>query len=313
MELTRSSTPVYMKGDNGSMSEYIPRHVNVGNRTMYWPNDDKIGTTTTGRRRTQKRQRTAYTREQLDYLLDIFERHHYPDVVMREEIASEINITESKVQVWFKNRRQKHRQQQKCGNETDTSNSTDDRGPTTINRKRLSSNTSKISKSDDSAVPAVPRDMDTYAPIHVRTNSTNDVTQFSYSTNMNPHATHTNTHANQTWCTSGMVNHCESSLSPGISTRDIPLVYYNDNSLSEYEYSMHTPGSSSNDSGVSQYVEQIHQTNQHSDITNHPTNQYSYTTHQHSDITNQEPQDIDSAITRFLTGCFGVHNTAPHS
>ncbi len=73
--------------------------------------------------RRKRRQRTQFSKYQLGELEKLFQSTRYPDIYCREDLSARIGIPESRIQVWFKNRRSKIRKDEKTDVEHNLINS----------------------------------------------------------------------------------------------------------------------------------------------------------------------------------------------
>ncbi|KAL0618839.1 Double homeobox protein 1 [Plecturocebus cupreus] len=97
--------------DIGAFTERGPRKLKMVNeRSCQLRQHRRESRPWPGKRSPQegRRKRKSITQSQITVLLRAFEQERFPDFATREELARETGLPESRIQIWFQNRRSRH-------------------------------------------------------------------------------------------------------------------------------------------------------------------------------------------------------------
>ena len=112
-KMVSTATPI-VKSVSGA-SDIYPLQPNLlgpnGTGSMLDSHPDQMSPSTGPNR--ERRQRTQFTSHQLRELESMFARNRYPDMATRERLSAWISLSETKVRIWFKNRRAKWRKKER--------------------------------------------------------------------------------------------------------------------------------------------------------------------------------------------------------
>lgn len=73
--------------------------------------------------RYRRRSRTTYSKSQLDVLESTFQKTHYPEIRMVDDLSSTLNLSTERISIWFQNRRARFKKSRKLETCPETSSS----------------------------------------------------------------------------------------------------------------------------------------------------------------------------------------------
>ncbi|KAK7901538.1 hypothetical protein WMY93_018307 [Mugilogobius chulae] len=93
-------------GASGGAGQTLELQVEQVKRWSFrWADDARLGSNMASSRNASRRKRTSFSKEHVELLKATFETDPYPGISLRESLSHTTGLPESRIQVWFQNRR----------------------------------------------------------------------------------------------------------------------------------------------------------------------------------------------------------------